>query len=369
MARAGSHVILAQLIHYDSKQATSIMGSSIQMSEQDTDAIFEIKDVSGSVAQVPVFLRPLSFPKQCPFTKTELQDRLPIAFQLSKTWNPSNTWSFHLTWMKNNSSSDYNADNILWIQHITDRQSEQYDVGFGRLLYTFHHLGTHDNSHQLLSLHEVTWPSSVALSHWLFNHSDGLHNGTILEIGAGTGLVGLVAAKILYESAWNPNTMEKGRVILTDYNPLVVDNLHRNILLNGLETYAKAEWFDFYHHDTTNDNGGWEQPLLTDTDTLQSCTLDAVDLILAADVICQASDSVNLSKTIFDRLKPGGRAMVSLASTAHRFGVEIFQSECEKWGLRVQITTVMPEGNPDAYLATSGYVDGMEINLYEITKE
>jgi len=197
----------------------------------------------------------------------------------------------------------------------------------------------------------------------------------ILEVGAGTGLVGIVAAKLLasYNVENNNNSVVggggSGRVILSDFNPLVLDNIKRNIFLNNLQKYAETSCLDFYHQGGNNYGGGWFETTSPGHEP-QLSPREAVDIVLAADVICQPSDSVSLSKTIYDALKPGGKAFVTSAAAAHRFGVECFPSECVKRGLIVSVeSSLVPDGIMNGlYLKTSGFVEGMELKLYEIIK-
>ena len=53
---------------------------------------------------------------------------------------------------------------------------------------------------------------------------------SILELGAGTGLVGLTAAML---------TLDKSRVILTDNNKRVLDLLQRNIDINFTQKHCE----------------------------------------------------------------------------------------------------------------------------------
>lgn len=191
-----------------------------------------------------------------------------------------------------------------------------------------------------------------------------------MEIGAGTGLVGIVTAKLISDYS-DKEEGTGGRVILSDYNPLVLDNIKRNIALNSLEKYAEASFLNFSHQGGNNFEGGWLETIPPGHDATRSRTnpREAVDMVLAADVICQHTDSVCLSKTIYDALKPGGKAIVTSAASAHRFGVESFQSECSKRGLVVIESSVVPDENSsEVYLSTSGFVQGMEMKMYEIVK-
>lgn len=98
-----------------------------------------------------------------------------------------------------------------------------------------------------------------------------------------------------------------------------------------------------------------------------------MDVILAADIICQPSDAVAASMTIYNALKPSGKAYIVCANSEHRFGVEIFASECEARGLDVTTTNVSDMYNEellsDLQLCTAaGYIEVMLLTLFEITK-
>ena len=67
----------------------------------------------------------------------------------------------------------------------------------------------------------VLWPSALALAHELLARADALHGKRILELGAGTGLPGIVAATL------------GARVVQTDRNELV---------LSVCRTQRRAQW-------------------------------------------------------------------------------------------------------------------------------
>ena len=60
-----------------------------------------------------------------------------------------------------------------------------------------------------------------------------LERGEVLELGAGVGVVGLVAAAA------------GARVILTDYHPRVLETLRSNITANGLSEHASVETLEW----------------------------------------------------------------------------------------------------------------------------
>ena len=95
-----------------------------------------------------------------------------------------------------------------------------------------------------------------------------------------------------------------------------------------------------------------------------------MDVVLAADIICQESDAVAAARTIYDALVPNGRCFVVCADSEHRFGIEIFQEECEQIGLTVTTTDVADMSTDllsDSH-GTSGYIDGMNLTFYDIQK-
>ena len=71
------------------------------------------------------------------------------------------------------------------------------------------------------------WVSEVALSDYLIQEysPNGLFNKTILELGCGTGLAGLVCAKL------------GGVPTFSDKVPMVMESIKDNCRLNGISTY------------------------------------------------------------------------------------------------------------------------------------
>ena len=189
------------------------------------------------------------------------------------------------------------------------------------------------------------------------------------------------------------NPIEK-KVFLTDFNTKVLSNLDRNIELNELTHVTSTSELDFYCQEGRNYDGGWGSNTATNTNTAtydneelqqeQQLKLQQknppVDLILAADVICKPSDSTAVSKTIYDALRPGGEAILVSADAKHRFGVDIFEKECEAIGLEVNVIDVgrlcdgklLPQSqdsdDPCGIRQTSGFVDGMSLTMFRVLK-
>jgi hypothetical protein len=222
-----------------------------------------------------------------------------------------------------------------------------------------------------------------------------IHNNAscimVLELGAGCGLVGITAGRIIKDSRnkveednregelcdelFGQQQRTQSVVIITDVNDLVLENTSRNIDLNDVASLASVSKLDFYAQTGCNYLGKWiSSARIADTSTAEDIIAqDPVDIILAADIICQPEDAIAASKTIYDALRPGGIGYVVCANAEHRYGVEIFESECIQRGLAVTTTDVAEMY--DVQLLTSGdmetaagYIDGMRLTFYEITK-
>jgi predicted nicotinamide N-methyase len=322
LAREGSHALLQKLIIYD---------ASVWPTEQDRDCIMELQDYCCQVAACTGGAFPL---KVSPISVQEMQQRLPL--------------SFHIHPIDGTKSSSPSSPLVL-INQVTTRQSAQKDVGFGKQSIQYQLEHTCSCSYFLISLSlfgSVMWPSAVALSRWLVSNPQVIKDCSVLELGAGCGLSGLVAANLKPKS-----------VILTDFNTTVLDNLRGNIVLNNNVQTARAMGLDFYQQCGTA-SSGW----------IDICgeAHAPVNVIVAADIICQYEDSVAAAKTIHNALLPDGIAIVICADAKHRFGVESFASECRKLGLTVETTNVLNDLVCEEIEKTTAFVQGMTLTLFQI---
>ena len=373
LGRQGTHACLLKMIHQEIPDDDN--DNDDKINEANQDALMELQDTACAIAA----LYEGSFPlRAAPLTLEELRQRLPLVFDIAPV-----VLSPQLQEDDNNnqsSSSSSSSLSVLIHQVTKQRQSEQKDVGF------------------------VMWPSAVVLARWLAtnpqvlssneyhktddtrqtHHPDTASSGTpqqhttILEVGAGCGLTGLLAAKLL-DSTNTTTTSTSHQVLLTDFNPHVLENLKHNILLNQVESVCATRGLDFYQHvpdentnhtndhannnNTHNNNGWWD---------MDGTRHDPVNVILGADIICQPADAVAASYTIHQALRPGGRAYIVCATSKHRFGVDIFPTECRQRGLRVTMDHVADLYRGallvDGLEQTTGYVEGMELTMFTLEK-
>lgn len=85
----------------------------------------------------------------------------------------------------------------------------------------------------------VLWESAIGLSEWLAEHPEWVAGRCVLELGAGLGLCGIVAAKL------------GASVVQTDYDVRALELAAGNARLNHLPSPSQfqADWRDWRHQD------------------------------------------------------------------------------------------------------------------------
>ena len=138
MIKVGSHIILLKVIHLDSTAITQNMYGAkdnynreeIDIIEQDEDVLTEIQDQACEIVH-DMRLPHLTFPvKVSPFTNEELILRLPLEFHVHSPYYQSAKGTV-------NPETKLVVPSCMsfLVQQVTDRQSAQDDVGFGKLFH------------------------------------------------------------------------------------------------------------------------------------------------------------------------------------------------------------------------------------------
>ena len=120
------------------------------------------------------------------------------------------------------------------------------------------------------------WPSAMALAHELATRPDEISGRKVLELGAGTGIPGIVAASL------------GGRVVQTDRDELALQLCRRNGERNGVKAieYRLADWT------------AWDDA-------------ECYDWILGSDILYGESLHSHLRRIFEANLAPGGRLLLS----------------------------------------------------------
>ncbi|KAL4186992.1 hypothetical protein AMTRI_Chr09g16630 [Amborella trichopoda] len=147
-----------------------------------------------------------------------------------------------------------------------------------------------------------TWPSSVVLAEYVWQQRAHFSGRTVIELGAGTALPGLVAAKVGAD------------VILTDSSnrPEILDNMRQTCDLNKVNCKIMGlTW------------GEWDAGF---------CSLNP-QIVLGADVLYDSSDFEDLfaSVTFLLRSTPGS---IFITAYHNRSGHHLVEYLMVKWGLK-----------------------------------
>lgn len=122
----------------------------------------------------------------------------------------------------------------------------------------------------------ILWAASIALSHEIASRADVFRGKRILELGAGTGMPGIVASS------------HASKVIQTDRNELVMSVCKRNIELNDVRNIEQriVDWTEW------ND-------------------AERYDWILGSDILYGEKMHPHLRRIFETNLKSGGRILLS----------------------------------------------------------
>jgi methyltransferase-like protein 23 len=150
------------------------------------------------------------------------------------------------------------------------------------ILHTGAVLSHADESHFLRELKDklpygvVLWPAAIALAHEILARADDFRGARVLELGAGTGLPGIVAASL------------GARVVQTDRQELAMAVCKRNGERNGVASieHRLADWSDW------SDEGRYEW-------------------IVGSDILYGETMHPHLRRIFETSLAPGGRVLLS----------------------------------------------------------
>jgi len=158
----------------------------------------------------------------------------------------------------------------------------------------------------------VLWSPAIALAHDVASRADAFHDRRVLEIGAGTGLPGIIAASL------------GGQVVQTDRYELPMSVCRRNGERNGIRTveYRLADW------------SNWDDPT-------------QYEWILGSDVLYAEKMHPHLRRIFESNLAPGGRILI--ADPFRPVSLRLLEAmEADGWTSTLSKWSVGEEGAPRA---------------------
>ena len=156
------------------------------------------------------------------------------------------------------------------------------------------------------------WPAAIALAHDVASRPDAFHGRRVLELGAGTGLPGIVAAAL------------GAQVVQTDRHALALSVCQRNSARNGVQTiqHRLADW-------TT-----W-------TDA------ERYDWIIGSDILYVEALHPHLRRIFKSNLAPGGRVL--LADPFRAVSLRLLEAmEVDGWRIAVSKWSIGEDSAPRA---------------------
>lgn len=203
-----------------------------------------------------------------------------------------------------------------------DLPLHEYHLRTGGHAWTIVHTGavlSHDEEQRFLREQRarvpygvVLWPAAIALAHELVERADALPGTRLLELGAGTGLPGIVAATL------------GARVVQTDRQALALTVCARNARRNGATgiEHRIADW------DAWSDAARY-------------------DWIVGSDILYAAAAHDALRRIFEGSLAPGGRVLLSDPFRSASLPL-LEELEAAGWSVSLAKWTVGDEAGPRA---------------------
>ena len=213
--------------------------------------------------------------------------------------------------MSENPSQTLSPSDPPTVLHTTagDVALHEYRATFGGHAYRILHTGavlTFLDEQILLSERETRlpygvalWPGAIALAHEIAARPDALHGLRVLELGAGTGLPGIVAATL------------GAHVVQTDKQPAALSLGRLNAERNGapIVEHRLGDW------------AAWDDA-------------NQYDRIIGSDILYAAAMHPHLTRIFESNLAPGGRVL--LADPFRRASFGFLESlEASGWNVLV----------------------------------
>ncbi|KZT57895.1 hypothetical protein CALCODRAFT_508470 [Calocera cornea HHB12733] len=202
-----------------------------------------------------------------------------------------------------------------------------------------------------------TWRSALWMAEWLLDNADVVRRETVLELGSGTGFLGILIAQIQLRSV-TPSGSRAGEVWMTDNSEAAMERCAANVHLpcNNLQAHGGIHLLPL----------DWTCP----ADELQATmALIKPDVVLACDVIFDASLAPDLVRVIGLALATAKECWLACA-VRNEETTAVFIGEAEGAGLDIKsVDWGFENENERVFLGGNEGGEGIgEVRLMRLTK-
>ncbi|KAI9570179.1 putative methyltransferase-domain-containing protein [Boletus coccyginus] len=205
-----------------------------------------------------------------------------------------------------------------------------------------------------------TWKASLALAQYLIQHPYLVDSSNVLELGSGTGFIGILVASLQLHAPIPPFGRNMPSVYLTDVNSTVLARCQNNVrlLCNKSSShpnihYNSLDWLDS----------------LSDQESLKSFFSEAKsDIVLGADIVFDPVLVPPLVQTIFLALSFEPTRMAFIALTVRN--EETLTYFLDEIGKVLKVEEVAHDTTGNLLLQIPDQVDaGLEVKIVKVTRE
>lgn len=226
-------------------------------------------------------------------------------------YNPNYARQVLQRWLENNEADD---DAYELLAELLDNPSPSSDEDTLGYVIGDHSIWIKENP-RIISGQATTglrtWEAAVYLSNYLYNHQDLAEGKSVIELGAGTGLVSLLVLK------WSKST----NMIVTDGTAALIDRMDEAMTKNGLDRnrarFQRLWWGEDHYQEMVNVVVGAD------------ITYDALVVPVLVETIGQLFDNGATLALIAATIRNEDTIKVWDEMVSERFNVEIFTGDFE----------------------------------------
>jgi predicted nicotinamide N-methyase len=173
------------------------------------------------------------------------------------------------------------------------------------------------------------WCGSLVVMEYLLDHSDFIRNCNIIELGAGTGCIGMLCRKLGCEKVW-----------LTDHDNRSLTHMNQDILTNGIEAeVVKLNWFDFDMSSHASDPFFLEKDMVV----VAGDVLYKNDLLEPFFGVVRSILQLPNSKMLLCHVPRAGVEQDTVKAAAFAHGLDVEEVDESEWKKGVCLTYSIPE--------------------------